>query len=127
MSAFFGEFFLNRLSHANFAHSLMTRPATAPAASPGGEDVWAALTSIFADIDAQGGVEGEEGVALEETLQELRGLLEMHQQLGRKKVALAATLVEATRERDAALERLAELGVPPPTPVGPEGAQNPGE
>lgn len=114
----------------------MTRPATAPAASPGGEDVWAALTSIFADIDAQGGVEGEEGVALEETLQELRGLLEMHQQLGRKKVALAATLVEATRERDAALERLAELGVPPPTPVDGrindsdppvEGTQNPGE
>ena len=89
--------------------------------------MWAALTSIFADIDAQGGVEGEEGVALEETLQELRGLLEMHQQLGRKKVALAATLVEATRERDAALERLAELGVPPSTPVGPEEAQNPGE
>ena len=37
----------------------MTRPATAPAASPGGEDVWAALTSIFADIDAQGGVEAD--------------------------------------------------------------------
>jgi hypothetical protein len=87
-------------------------------------------------MDAQGGVEGEEVVALEETLQELRGLLQMHQQVERKKVALAATLVEATRERDAALERLAELGVPPPTPVDGrindsdppvEGTQNPGE
>ena len=113
---------------------MATRPATAPATSPGGEDVWAALTNIFADMDAQGGVEGEEGVALEETLQELRGLLDLHKQLGRKKVALAATLMEATRERDAALGRLAELGVPPPTPIdgrardsGPEGAQNPGE
>ena len=115
---------------------MATRPAAAPAASPGGEDVWAALTNIFADMDAQGGVEGEEGVALEETLQELRGLLQMHQQVERKKVALAATLVEATRERDAALERLAELGVPPPTPVERrindsdhpvEGTQNPGE
>ena len=97
--------------------------------------MWAALTNIFADMDAQGGVEGEEVVALEETLQELRGLLQMHQQVERKKVALAATLVEATRERDAALERLAELGVPPPTPVDErinnsdpvEGTQNPGE
>jgi hypothetical protein len=89
-----------------------TRPATAPAAPTGGDDVWAAVTHIFADMDAQGGIEEEEGVAVEETLQELRGLLDMHQQLERKKVALAATKVQATRERDAALERLAELGIP---------------
>ena len=49
------------------------------------------MTNIFADTDAQGGVEGEEGVALEETLQELRGLLDVHEQSGRKTFALAAT------------------------------------
>lgn len=65
-------------------------PATAPATSPGGEDLWG-MTNIFADTDAQGGVEGEEGVALEETLQELRGLLDVHEQSGRKTFALAAT------------------------------------
>ena len=31
---------------------MATRPAAAPAASPGGDDVWAALTNIFADMDA---------------------------------------------------------------------------
>ena len=72
------------------------------------DDVWGALTLIFADIDAQGGVDGDESVALGETLDVLRGLLDMHKQLGRKKVALSAKNLEATRERDAALGRLAE-------------------
>lgn len=75
------------------------------------DDVWWALTLIFADIDAQGGVDGDESVALGETLDVLRGLLDMHKQLGRKKVALSAKNLEATRERDAALGRLAELRV----------------
>jgi len=91
-------------------HHSMERPSTAPASSSGSEDVWAALTHIFADIDVHGGV-GDEAEELGETLDVLRGLLDVHTQLGYKKVALTAKQVEAARERDAALERLAELGV----------------
>ena len=79
-----------------------------------GGDVWDALTNIFADMDSQGGVEGPEGEALQETLASLRGLLDMHLQLRKKAVELTARRMEVARERDAALERLAELGGPQP-------------
>lgn len=89
------------------------RPPVAPGSRDDGGDVWDALTTIFADMDSQGGVDGPEGAALEETLESLRGLLQMHLQLRRKAVALTAKKVEVTRERDAALERLAALGDDP--------------
>ena len=71
-------------------------------------DVWDALTHIFADMDNQGGA-GDEQDALAETLDSLRGLLDMHRQLKKKTVALRAKNEEMAKERDAALERLAEL------------------
>ena len=67
-----------------------------------GGDVWDALTNIFADMDSQGGVEGPEGEALQETLASLRGLLDMHLQLRKKAVELTARRMEVARERDAA-------------------------
>ena len=69
--------------------------------------MWDALTGIFEDLDRQGG--GAEAEELEDTLDELRGLLEMHTQLRRKAVELEAMRLEVTRERDAALSMLYEL------------------
>ena len=89
------------------------RPPVAPGAREDGGGVWDALTTSFADMDSRGGVDGPEGAALEETLESLRGLLQMHLQRRRKAVALTAKKVEVTRERDAALERLAALGDDP--------------
>ena len=63
--------------------------------------MWDALTNIFEDLDKQGG--GPEAEELEDTLDELRGLLEMHRQLRDKAVELEATRLEVTRERDAAM------------------------
>ena len=71
-------------------------------------DVWDALTNIFTDMDSQGGA-GDEQDALAETLEALRGLLDMHLQLQTKTKGLHAKLDEMGRERDAALDRLAEL------------------
>lgn len=69
--------------------------------------MWDALTGIFEDLDRQGG--GAEAEELEDTLDELRGLLEMHTQLRHKAVELEAMRLEVTRERDAALSMLYEL------------------
>ena len=69
--------------------------------------MWDALTGIFEDLDRQGG--GAEAEELEDTLDELRGLLEMHTQLRGKAVELEAMRLEVTRERDAALSMLYEL------------------
>jgi hypothetical protein len=75
-----------------------------------GGDVWKALDGIFADMDARGpGSGGEEHDALADTVEALRGLLDMHAQLRSKSLALAAKRVEIVRERDAALDRLARL------------------
>lgn len=73
-----------------------------------GGDVWDALTTIFSDMDSQGGA-GVEQEALEETLESLRGLLDMHLQLRRKTAGLDAKRAQMEGERDAALDRLAEL------------------
>lgn len=73
-----------------------------------GGDVWDALKGIFSDMDSQGGA-GSEQDALAETLESLRGLLDMHRQLLKKTKGLNAKGAEMARERDAALQRLAEL------------------
>lgn len=70
--------------------------------------MWDALTHIFADMDNQGGA-GDEQDALAETLDSLRGLLDMHIRLKQKTVGLRVKNKEMAKERDAALERLAEL------------------
>ena len=50
-----------------------------------GGDVWKALDGIFADMDARGpGSGGEEHDALADTVEALRGLLDMHAQLRSK-------------------------------------------
>ena len=90
-------------------------PVSPPFDGEGG-DVWDALTNIFADMDSQGGVEGPEGEALQETLASLRGLLDMHLQLRKKAVELTARRMEVARERDAALERLASSAAPSRNP-----------
>jgi hypothetical protein len=78
-----------------------------PGRKEGQHSVWDALTGIFEDLDRQGG--GAEAEELEDTLDELRGLLEMHTQLRHKAVELEAMRLEVTRERDAALSMLYEL------------------
>ena len=78
-----------------------------PGRKEGQHSVWDALTGIFEDLDRQGG--GAEAEELEDTLDELRGLLEMHTQLRGKAVELEAMRLEVTRERDAALSMLYEL------------------
>ena len=78
-----------------------------PGRKEGQHSVWDALTGIFEDLDRQGG--GAEAEELEDTLDELRGLLEMHIQLRHKAVELEAMRLEVTRERDAALSMLYEL------------------
>ena len=74
----------------------------------GDGDVWDTLTHIFDDMDNQGGA-GDEEDALAETLESLRGLLDMHLQLKKKTRGLHAKKAVMTMERDAALERLEEL------------------
>lgn len=83
-------------------------PGGASLTGEGDGDVWDALTNIFSDMDNQGGA-GDEQDALAETLESLRGLLDMHRQLKKKTVGLNAKREEMARERDAALERLEEL------------------
>ena len=78
-----------------------------PGREKGQHSVWDALTNIFEDLDKQGG--GPEAEELEDTLDELRGLLEMHSQLRDKAVELEATRLEVTRERDVALAMLCEM------------------
>ena len=78
-----------------------------PGREKGQHSVWDALTNIFEDLDKQGG--GPEAEELEDTLDELRGLLEMHRQLRDKAVELEATRLEVTRERDAAMAMLCEM------------------
>ena len=78
-----------------------------PGREKGQHSVWEALTNIFEDLDKQGG--GPEAEELEDTLDELRGLLEMHRQLRDKAVELEATRLEVTRERDAAMAMLCEM------------------
>ena len=60
-----------------------------PGRKEGQHSVWDALTGIFEDLDRQGG--GAEAEELEDTLDELRGLLEMHTQLRGKAVELEAS------------------------------------
>jgi len=81
-----------------------------PGRKEGQHSVWDALTGIFEDLDRQGG--GAEAEELEDTLDELRGLLEMHTQLRHKAVELEAMRLEVTRERDAALSMLYPSGQP---------------
>ena len=81
--------------------------------------MWDALTGIFEDLDRQGG--GAEAEELEDTLDELRDLLEMHTQLRGKAVELEAMRLEVTRERDAALSMLYELE----EETSPTGAEDP--
>ena len=90
-----------------------------PGRKEGQHSVWDALTGIFEDLDRQGG--GAEAEELEDTLDELRGLLEMHTQLRGKAVELEAMRLEVTRERDAALSMLYELE----EETSPTGAEDP--
>ena len=89
-----------------------------PGRKEGQHSVWDALTGIFEDLDRQGG--GAEAEELEDTLDELRGLLEMHTQLRHKAVELEAMRLEVTRERDAALSMLYELEEETSSPSGHE-------
>ena len=90
-----------------------------PGRKEGQHSVWDALTGIFEDLDRQGG--GAEAEELEDTLDELRGLLEMHTQLRHNAVELEAMRLEVTRERDAALSMLYELE----EETSPTGAEDP--